>query len=204
MLVQQRVSWQRKQQHRNRNDGTGPDVVPPALQGTADPLTITAVANCTDPQSESLTTTISWADGSFPNHRKRRIADRIAYHICTSRNVLSRRHFYRYFCTAGNSISVDDAGRGCSRASAAHPGTVRKFSTATLPPGPTNLSVQFVCTSVTDSQKANVKQAHQILGITCTSPVIPFVWHQLKISRLRSTRPEQGRRSPRCRASGAG
>jgi hypothetical protein len=43
---------------------------------------------------------------------------------------------------------------------------------ATLPPGPTSLSVQFACTTVTDSQ-GNVKQASD-LGITCTSPVIPL------------------------------
>jgi hypothetical protein len=37
-----------------------------SVQGTTDPLTVTAVASCTDPQGESLTTSISWGDNSSP------------------------------------------------------------------------------------------------------------------------------------------
>jgi hypothetical protein len=51
------------------------------------------------------------------------------------------------------------------------PGQTATFP-ATLPPGPLSVSVQFACTTVTDSQ-GNVQQASAI-GITCTSPVIPL------------------------------
>lgn len=142
----------------------------PALQGTADPLTITAVANCADPQSESLTTTINWGDGSSPttgsggsptaSHTYAQAGTYIVAVTSTDTSALQG--------TVSVSMTLAGAVQGPPPLT---PGQSGSFP-ATLPPGPTNLSVQFVCTSVTDSQ-GNVKQASD-LGITCTSPVIPL------------------------------
>ena len=142
----------------------------PALQGTADPLTITAVANCTDPQAESLTTTINWGDGSSAT--------------TGAGGSLSASHTYPQAGTYTVVVSSTDTSELQGTASVSTtlagavqgpppltPGQSGDFP-ATLPPGPANVSVQFVCTSVTDSQ-GNVKQASD-LGITCTSPVIPL------------------------------
>ncbi|MFZ0320555.1 MAG: FG-GAP-like repeat-containing protein [Candidatus Sulfotelmatobacter sp.] len=141
-----------------------------AVQGATNPLTITAVATCNDPQGTPLTTSINWGDGSAP--------------ATGAGGSLTATHTYTQAGTYSVAVaSTDTSGLQGGVASSTtlltagqgpppiFAGQTATFP-ATLPPGPTSLSVQFVCTTVTDSQ-GNVQQA-SALGITCTSPVIPL------------------------------
>jgi hypothetical protein len=142
----------------------------PNLQGTADPLTITAVANCTDPQGESLTITVDWGDGSPQTTISGGSAQ--ASHTYSQTGT-----FTIVFTSTNTSALKGTATVSTTLASAVQgPPPIQAGQTATfpatLPAGPTSTSVQFTCTTVTDSQ-GNVQQA-SALGISCTSPVIPL------------------------------
>jgi hypothetical protein len=158
----------------NSNTATVTVAQPPtctlAVQGTNNPLTITAVAGCIDPQGTPLTTSIQWGDGSSP--------------ATGAGGSLTATHTYAQAGTYSVAVaSTDTSGlQGTTSSSTTlptpgqgpppiTPGQTATFP-ATLPPGPPSVSVQFACTTVTDSQ-GNVQQASAI-GITCTSPVIPL------------------------------
>ena len=141
------------------------------IQGTAATYGVSVPASCTDPQSEALTTTINWGDGT----------------IAPATNNATNTHTYATNGTYTVILSGTDTS-GLVGASAPQPVTVLVQATpiapggsapvsGTAPPPPpavVGTKVTFICSSVSTTlggQTVNNALPSQY-GISCTSPTI--------------------------------